>query len=482
MTPMRADPRKRPEAPAIREYYRDRHVRDRIHEYMTSDGYACRYLATMTGTEGPFPTWYSATRHPASTWRAHLEAGADVARSLWDRKALIVHLDVDYLNVDRPGEPFEHPDRVFRKLEPVHVAVREVLAKHELRLLTLMTGEGYHYVGHVPWRHGAIDRLAALHPPVPTWLAGVEDRAPAWQRGTIDARMARAYGGLGLAMEHLAHGVLTETGGTAPIPVVMNGAIVGRGGDGRECISIDISFAGDPLDTRHARVAFGAYQRHLWRPDIVGEAVARRGAPLVVLPRGDIALDDMLAAGRDAGAARLLARTADVRIPDAAAGVERLVDDYEAAPVARIHRQFLEPSAARTEDGPDPFAGFVPEELAPCIAEPFLAPNDRLLQPATLQHVTRGLMSLGFSPRRIADLVLSRYRADFGWGDRWTRLDAPTRAAFDVRVYSTLLLAGIDRAIDFNCVSCQEKSLCPAGGCYRDLRIDRRRLLAEVAR
>ena len=57
-----------------------------------------------------------------------------------------------------------------------------------------------------------------------------------------------------------------------------------------------------------------------------------------------------------------------------------------------------------------------------------------------------------------------------------------TRAAVvnvidDVRVFAGLLATGVDRAIDFNCRSAQEKGLCPAASCDHDLRIDQHRLL-----
>jgi hypothetical protein len=81
-------------------------------------------------------------------------------------------------------------------------------------------------------------------------------------------------------------------------------------------------------------------------------------------------------------------------------------------------------------------------------------------------------------PRDIAAIVHSRYAKDFGWGDRWSRLDAETRAEFDVRVFAGLIADGLDRGIDFNCRSAQEKELCPGGTCHHDLRVDRANLLS----
>jgi hypothetical protein len=105
-------------------------------------------------------------------------------------------------------------------------------------------------------------------------------------------------------------------------------------------------------------------------------------------------------------------------------------------------------------------------------------PNDLLLKPEYIQHVTRFLLSEGWAPRHIAGLVWSRYEKDCGWGDRWNHLSSRARAEFDVRVFAGMVATGLDRSVDFNCRSAQEKRLCPFAGCPRDLRVNRDRLLA----
>ncbi len=71
----------------------------------------------------------------------------------------------------------------------------------------------------------------------------------------------------------------------------------------------------------------------------------------------------------------------------------------------------------------------------------------------------------------------AQYEADHGWGDRWrARMDARTRAEFEVRVFAGLLETHDDSLVDFNCVSAQEKDICPQRGCQFDLRIARSRL------
>jgi hypothetical protein len=120
--------------------------------------------------------------------------------------------------------------------------------------------------------------------------------------------------------------------------------------------------------------------------------------------------------------------------------------------------------------------------MPPCVSWPLVAPNDRLLQPAFIQNITRWLLADGMRARDIAAVVHSRYAADFNWGARWSWLDAETRAEFDVRVFAGLVGAGADRAVDFNCTSAQEKGQCPGVACGHDLRGDRARLLERVAR
>jgi hypothetical protein len=171
------------------------------------------------------------------------------------------------------------------------------------------------------------------------------------------------------------------------------------------------------------------------------------------------------------------ARRRPALIPDVSAGVDCVLDAYESSRLADFHRRFY-----ATPIGPpgqfDAFAGSRQWRTLPdCVVSPLLDPNDRLLQPAVLQHITRALMAEGFSPRAIADIVQSRYAADFNWGTRWSSLDARTRAEFDVRVFAGLLATGLDRGVDFNCRSAQEKELCPGTPCGSDLRANRQRLL-----
>jgi hypothetical protein len=467
----------------LADYYADPFVRLRMREYCGAIGATpatCVYFAAVNASDGPHASWDRASRFPIDAYAVLLSGGADIARSMWDRSNLLVHLDIDYQNVDTPGEPYHHSIEVFHKLEPVYRATVQVLRRVGLPLLALMTGRGYHFTGRVPLDSSAIDDLAALAPGPPSWVTTVAARRPPWTRGLISARHARAYVGIGMLMEFLAHRIMKRARRATPVPVVLNGLIVGSGIAGRECVSLDVSYAGDPLDVRHMRVAFGAYQKHRMQADLVANHKASERPPFVALPRTGASLEYLLAHGRDLRHAARAARTVSARLPNAAVGVAHLLDAYTTSALARFHREFY----ATPPQGPsleELQASRRWSQLPECVRAPLVAPNDRLLQPTVIQHVTRVLMADGLSARDVAAIVYSRYAADCGWGRRWFWLDARTRAEFDVRVFAGLTATGLDRGIDFNCRSAQEKGLCPGKPCPLDLRVNRQRLLDRVA-
>ncbi len=466
----------------ISDYYSEPAVRARMIEYCggaVDRQPTAAYLASMRASDARLPTWEQAPRHAPSDLDELLAAGADVARSLWDRTHVLVHLDVDYFNIDTPSEAYTHPADVFYKIEPVYRAAQHVFARHGLPLLALVTGRGYHFAGQVPLDSPVVDRLAALASAPPSWLSSTGQRRLPWVSDAITSRHARAWTGTGMLVEFLVHQILRRARMRSPIPVVVNNTVVGTGEVGRECVSLDLSYAGDPLDVRHMRLAFGAYQKHRFRPDLFGVAAAH--PPMIAVPRGDERIEHMLSHRTDLRHAARLARASCVEMPDVTAGVATALDHYAGSPLARFHQAFedaLPASRARTLSPQRPAAHrrFLPA----CVTHAVATPNDLLLQPAVVQHVTRVLLADGLSPRDIAALIQARYDADHGWGTRWSWMDANGRASFDVRVFSGLLLAGVDEAIDLNCRSAQEKGLCPGGECGRDLRTTRAQLLKAV--
>ena len=85
---------------------------------------------------------------------------------------MLIHLDLDYQNIDQRDEPYRHPSEMFTKLEPIYRATTSVLHRLGLPLLALITGRGYHFTGRVPLNSDATERLAAIAPETPSLFLG----------------------------------------------------------------------------------------------------------------------------------------------------------------------------------------------------------------------------------------------------------------------------------------------------------------------
>jgi hypothetical protein len=180
-------------------------------------------------------------------------------------------------------------------------------------------------------------------------------------------------------------------------------------------------------------------------------------------------MKETLRARIDPESALKLAAQSDCSIPDASEATLNLLHEYAKSDLADFHRRFYsdEPSAkGRIEmnSGPQSL-----DKIPLCTRWVLEHPNDWLLKPGGVQHVTRTLMALGWRPREIAELIRTKYQEDFDWNDRWLRYDAASRALFYVRLFSGLIETGEDQLIDFNCVSHQEKGYCTVPNCTGNL-------------
>ena len=120
-------------APVIAGYYRSPAVRARIAEYCgglldAPESFACWSLAAYGGRErraeadgGPVPC-------TNADLNRLLAEGADVCRSLADRRGTLLQVDVDYVDSRDPGDPYQRPDLTFHRLEPVYLALMELFA------------------------------------------------------------------------------------------------------------------------------------------------------------------------------------------------------------------------------------------------------------------------------------------------------------------------------------------------------------------
>lgn len=458
-------------------YYADRDVRARLREYSgagAGSGPTAVYAACLEpARRGADARWELAVPAPIDRLDALAATGGDVARSLWDDAHLLFHLDLDYQNTDAEGEPFLYPAEAFFRLEPVYRAIRREMLRFGLPLFVLMTGRGYHFTGQIRLDDPLVGALAALVPATPRWINGVARRAPAGAGTGLTATHARAHAGMALLVEYFSQRVLRRVGLDATMPVVFNGTVVGAGVTGRAAASIDFSHYGDPLDVRLMRMAFSLYQLHRMRPDMFGERASRVDALAAVpRPRG---LEEALLSRTPARAREMAAHTR-AHLPDVHAGLTRLLEEYRGSRLAVFHRGYAE----AVEDPAAPPRAVNLGALPGCIAWPLREPNDRLLQPAFLQQVTRALVAEGWHPAEIASLVFRAYAADHHWGAHWARRDPWTRAVFDVGVFAALIHGGLDEGIDFNCVSAHEKGICPGGGCRFNLADVRDKMLSRA--
>ena len=458
---------------SVLDYYEDADVRHAMLEYAgaTAGSPATAvYFAGLCPGDQALPAWdRDGVRVAPDELGLLCDRGCDIARSLWDRAHLLFLIELDYENVDEPAEPYLRPVETFFKLEPVYLAARRVFAELGLGTHVAISGRGYHFVGQINLDDPLVAALAALLPDTPAWHASLVERRQLASEPPMPAVQARAAGGLGLLLEYAAHLILNAAADSARVPVVVNGTVVGTGRVGRECVSVDFSHAGDPLDVRHVRSAFSAYQWHLLRPDIFGRLGQRHLEPLAAVPRPHRPLHTIVISGRDLRTAVAAARRTSVALPDISGGLSRLLEAYRESPLAAFHRSFY------TEQGPAPRSLDL-DELPPCVQAPLLHPNDLLLKPEHLQHLVRSLMARDWTPAEIAALVRSKYEEPHEWGNRWARMHPQTRAEFDVRVFAGMIHTELDTLVDFNCVSAQEKDLCPRMGCTYDLRHDRDRL------
>ena len=198
---------------ALRRYYKRRTVRQRMAEFLGD----AEYITATDGVSG-----YSPPVAPANLPK-YMKAGLELDRSLRDKKSLIGDIDLEYHNFDAPAAAWLDPERAFRLQQPVMDATLRVLGQAGIRPLVLVSGRGYHLVWAVRQDSRAFHRLIEL--------GAVETGDP----------VTRAFAGLGLIIEFVAHGVLQGCAAGSTLPVQLTAIEVGPGIQGREIVSFDLS-------------------------------------------------------------------------------------------------------------------------------------------------------------------------------------------------------------------------------------------------
>jgi len=426
-------------------------VRARVLEYLGAGedgGPTCVHL-TIGDTENPARS----VKFPLGALNRLLAEGSPLARSLFDTRSVLVHLDVEYVNHDAPVASFTDPWHAFAVQDPVIGAVEELLSAWGIRPLHLITGQGHHFVWRLPRDSAVVRRLAHLVP----------DADPDGGE--------QVFANLALVMEFLAHQIKVRSQSACPVPVELTAVQVPPGPSGqRELVSIDISEYGDPLDSRTIRVPFTRYLKP-WCNGLARRfGVEDQIGPCVTIPLHEMDTLQALKVRQDPGDVHALARRCCTRIPSQPAGMNRLIDDYLASPLREFHARYYEADHDPPERWPETYGHTPLHELPSCLRHVLSWPNDLLLKPAAMRLATRVLFGQGWHPRHIAGLIRSKFEdSAHQWGETWRNYSPGFRADFYVRLFAGQMATGLDRLEDLSCASQCQEGLCWSGNPPCDL-------------
>jgi hypothetical protein len=265
----------------LASYYADPSVQARILEFLggrTLDEASCLFV---TGHGEPSRCWYD-PQPVNQLWRC-VSTDQEIARSLWDRRRLVAHLDLEYVNFDYPAEAYLQPSRSFGIQRPVVRAIQEVLLQHGIAPLHLLSGRGHHFVWQIDREAPAMAVLAALGY-VPDTLAARYAQPHPPSDEVIAPDLGAASAGLGMVLEFVAHRVLTALSRVCEIPVGLTAVEAEPSTHGREMVSIDLSEYGDPLSTRSIRIPYSAYLKPQQQHTPLNGSDAEQFPPFFMIP------------------------------------------------------------------------------------------------------------------------------------------------------------------------------------------------------
>ena len=448
------------------DFYKDSNVRQRIGEYCGGiegdfSAFTAEYLVgygEFLRQTGLSPEGFLSTSQDGFFWI--LEKGLDIFRSIWDRQSILSVLDIEYFNLDFPGEPYLYPQETFQKLEPVYNAVLTVFYRFNIIPLVVMTGRGYHFTSRVVLGTGTEKKLEEIGR-IEDTLAGKYATSSGRRHRSVPFSHGRVFDGMGRLMEYLAHLVMKEVRGKTSIPVVCTEVACQQGKKGREAISLDLSMYGDPIYLRDIRCPFSSYQKHKVERYKVGDEVSERTPVMVALPRGDLdSLPELLKIRQNFHRAIEYATTGTTGIPDQSKGFENLIRSYIRSRLYQFHKYFDSEEHNPYWDWGKTYDRFDLNKLPPCVSHALRVPNEHLLKPTNLQILTKVLSGMGWHPKHIAGLIRSKFERDYGWGSFWLKYDAATRADFYVRTFAGLLRDGSLDGDELNCLSHRRKGYC----------------------
>ncbi|MBT8037884.1 MAG: hypothetical protein KJO21_10100 [Verrucomicrobiae bacterium] len=453
----------------ISRVYTDAHVYRRFLEFLggeTLDEATAVYVTHADGCR-----IQAGCMEPVDRLPVLMDNDWDMDRSLLDRKSLLAHLDIEYVNFDSPAECYLNPVRSFALQQPVIDVIEQELLECGIRPLHLLTGQGHHFVWRIDQNSDALAQLTALMPkntpegsPIPFSSLRLHEYSQKWEP---------PFYGLCLVMEYLAHLIKRFAAPESKVPVEMTAVNVGGGGRSREMISVDISEYGDPLWTRVIRMPFTHYLKP-WKSGLAAAlGIAESIPPIFTIPMHEVDMPTALRMRNSADQTKELAHRACVRIPEQSEGMSRLISRYMDSPLRRFHQKYDEIPMTTDLD-----MSWVTEYLPPCAAYIVANPNDLLLKPSGMKLVVRCLLALGGRPRQIAAMIAGVFKdARYDWSGVWNVYSPEMRADFYTRLFVGQIATGLDESVDFNCVSTQEQGFCfNAQGC--NLKPWRKRLAA----
>ena len=438
-------------------FYSDPFVRQRLVEYLGGDSLDSASAVYVTHSDGCL--FQRSELHPPRELQWFLDRNLDIARSLADRKSLLLHLDVEYVHFDSPGEAYRDPARAFGLQEPVVKVIETLLLEWGIEPLHMITGQGHHFVWRVGVDSEVALKIAALMPSAEL-VAACMDRVG--EGIDIDDAQQISFSGLALMMEYLAHRIKWVAAPHAEVPVEITAVHVGPcGTHRREMISVDVSEYGDPLHTRMVRMPYTHYLKP-WLSGLAKDIGLEGELPRFrAIPLHEMDVQQALVCRTDEGCVKDLARRAAARIPLQEEGTAKMLAEYMGSPLHRFHRKFYSVEHHSKKNWADTYDTLSLGSLPPCVAILLEHPNDRLLKPAGMQLVTRALLAEGWHPRHIAGLIRSKFEnPGYNWGIDWNDYEAGTRADFYVRLFAGLWETGVDELVDFNCISTAEKGFC----------------------
>jgi hypothetical protein len=429
----------------IAEYYRAPDVRSRLIEFLggpTLEEATCYYIGRPRDTIKP---GFNMVR--PGELDSFLTNEWDVARSLWDRAWFIVDLDIEYTNFDFPAEPFLDHQRTFALQQPVFFAVQRILSAVGIKPLHALSGRGHHFVWKVSVTSPAFEQMGQIGRLTPALERLYTSRQPP-DNVPVGLRLGKAFSGLGLVMEYMAHRILSESQADCPIPVYPEAVDMGPQQRGKEMISIDISEYGDPLHTRGMRMPFSIYLKPWQYVYMLTPQIAGRIPVMVMVPRDDLDIGQATAAMRDLGQAAELASQTSCLIPDCSLGMDGLVSLYLHSGLREFHDGYYSEEHDPVEQWPSTYDRTPTWRFPPYIRYILEHPNDSLLNPGPVRQLIAFLLKEGWHPRHIAGLVRSKYERDYGWLNQWYVYDAGMRADYHTRVMAGLMKMGLDRLAD----------------------------------